>query len=64
LEYCAQACYEVGDLTQCQYFVEKLVAGNPANENALMLRGNLAVAFKQFHKAIINYKHVLQVIPD
>ena len=64
LEYCAQACYEVGDLTQCQYFVEKLLAGNPANENALMLRGNLAVACKQFHKAIINYKHVLQVIPD
>ena len=64
LEYCAQACYEVGDLKKCQYFVEKLLAGNPANENALMLRGNLAVAFKQFHKAIINYKQVLQVIPD
>ena len=35
-----------------------------ANANALMLRGNIAVAGKQFAKAIADYEKVLEIMPN
>ena len=64
LLHCAQACYKLGDFKRCTFFVEKVLSDNPFNTNALMLRGNLAVALKQFSLAIGDYEKVLELKPD
>ncbi|MDG1173573.1 MAG: glycosyltransferase, partial [Opitutales bacterium] len=60
----AHACYEIGDFKRSVLFVEKLLVGDPANASALMLRGNIAVAGKQFAKAIRDYEKVLEIMPN
>jgi predicted O-linked N-acetylglucosamine transferase (SPINDLY family)/GT2 family glycosyltransferase/ubiquinone/menaquinone biosynthesis C-methylase UbiE len=64
LLHCAKASYGVGDFKRCTFFVEKVLSENSFNTNALMLRGNQAVASKQFSRAIKDYEKVLDFKPD